>query len=114
MGQPAPPVKKKQLAIIGSGWAGLGALHSIQLADGAASLEVFLLDGSRELGGLAATSTANRQPVEPGIKGFWSQYANIDRVRSSQELLQLSITHTVYRMLMMCSYMFWGLAARTG
>ena len=69
---------KKRVAVVGSGWAGLGAILALLKAD--ASLECLLFDGSREVGGLAATSKRNRQPVEPGIKGFWKQYGNIDKV----------------------------------
>ncbi|KAF8062940.1 hypothetical protein HT031_003779 [Scenedesmus sp. PABB004] len=61
--------------VVGGGWAGFGA--ALALAKAGAS--VTLLDASESPGGLssAATTPAGRV-VEPGIKGFWYQYANIE------------------------------------
>lgn len=44
-----------------------------------AGAEVVVLDAAEQPGGLStAWKTSKGQVVEPGIKGFWYQYANIE------------------------------------
>jgi len=64
----------KRAVVIGGGWAGYGSAKSL-LAAGVE--EVVVLDASQNPGGLASTSTNGTTIIEPGIKGFWAQYANI-------------------------------------
>lgn len=66
--------KKLRAVIVGGGWAGFGAAHSLAKA----GMEVTLLDAASSPGGLSTGfRTAKGRPVEAGIKGFWWQYHNI-------------------------------------
>eukprot|EP00775_Hariotina_reticulata_P005159 gene5159-5397_t len=57
----------------------LGAGFGAALALAKAGAQVTLLDAADNPGGLSsAFRSAQGQVVEPGIKGFWYQYANID------------------------------------
>jgi len=60
-----------QIAVIGGGWAGYTAAHSVLAAN------VTLLDASTG-GGLAGgyRTPITNQPVEAGIHGFWREYRN--------------------------------------
>lgn len=59
---------KKNVVIIGGGWAGFAASH--QIAKSGAN--VVLLDASSNIGGLSGGfRTSAGRPVEAGIKGFW-------------------------------------------
>lgn len=82
-----PPGKKKAI-VIGSGFAGLGAAWSLS----GAGAEVLLLDGAPQPGGLsAAIKTPQGRVVEPGIKGFWYQYANLTRLVTELNLREADV-----------------------
>ncbi|KAK9832047.1 hypothetical protein WJX81_001885 [Elliptochloris bilobata] len=54
---------------------GFGAAHALAKAHG---VDVLLLDSAESPGGLSTGwRTLAGRPLEPGVKGFWSQYANI-------------------------------------
>uniref|UniRef100_A0A383VMW8 Amine oxidase domain-containing protein n=1 Tax=Tetradesmus obliquus TaxID=3088 RepID=A0A383VMW8_TETOB len=72
---PSSSSSGKRAVVVGGGWAGFGAA----LALAKAGAQVTLLDASATPGGLSsAFQTPGGQLVEPGIKGFWYQYANIE------------------------------------
>jgi hypothetical protein len=67
--------KKPKVAVVGAGWAGFGAAYALVEA----GADVVVLDAAEHPGGLStAWKTSKGQVVEPGIKGFWYQYANIE------------------------------------
>eukprot|EP00178_Gracilaria_changii_P010464 TRINITY_DN304_c0_g1_i11.p1 TRINITY_DN304_c0_g1~~TRINITY_DN304_c0_g1_i11.p1 ORF type:complete len:486 (-),score=44.26 TRINITY_DN304_c0_g1_i11:1464-2921(-) len=65
----------KRVAVIGAGWAGLGAAHHLVQQSGT---EVTLIDAAPSVGGLVAGwKTKNGQDVEVGIHGMWRPYFNL-------------------------------------
>ena len=74
---------RKNIIIIGGGWAGFATAYAILIginrAKLAASVNVILLEGAPRPGGLAAGWTSARgKKVEAGIHGFWRCYENIE------------------------------------
>jgi len=69
-----PTQNRPKVAIVGAGWAGLGAAyHLVQQG-----YEVTLLEAGGYPGGLVAGwKTAQGRSVEAGIHGFWYPYRNI-------------------------------------
>lgn len=70
----------KVVAIIGAGWGGLSAAHT--LASQAAGTSVVVLDASPRVGGLVRdgfTTRSGQRPAEAGQHGFWNNYHNIYR-----------------------------------
>ncbi|XP_057828630.1 uncharacterized protein LOC131039808 isoform X3 [Cryptomeria japonica] len=66
--------RKLRAVVVGGGWAGFGAAHTLAKA----GVEVTLLDAALSPGGLSTGfRSAKGKPVEAGIKGFWWQYRNI-------------------------------------
>ncbi|KAH9309561.1 hypothetical protein KI387_037472, partial [Taxus chinensis] len=66
--------QKLRAVVVGGGWAGFGAAHTLAKA----GVEVTLLDAALSPGGLSTGfRSAQGKPVEAGIKGFWWQYHNI-------------------------------------
>eukprot|EP00737_Agarophyton_chilense_P001975 gb/GEZJ01002233.1/.p1 GENE.gb/GEZJ01002233.1/~~gb/GEZJ01002233.1/.p1 ORF type:complete len:557 (+),score=70.08 gb/GEZJ01002233.1/:5748-7418(+) len=64
-----------RVAVIGAGWAGLGAAHHLVQQFGT---EITLIDAAPSVGGLVAGwKTANGQDVEVGIHGMWRPYYNL-------------------------------------
>lgn len=66
---------EKRVAVIGAGWAGLGAAYHLSKIDG---VSVTLIDAAPSVGGLVAGwKTRNGQDVEVGIHGMWRPYFNL-------------------------------------
>eukprot|EP01025_Chloroclados_australasicus_P068224 TRINITY_DN9466_c0_g2_i7.p1 TRINITY_DN9466_c0_g2~~TRINITY_DN9466_c0_g2_i7.p1 ORF type:complete len:590 (+),score=61.68 TRINITY_DN9466_c0_g2_i7:127-1770(+) len=66
----APP----KVAVIGAGWAGLGATYHLA----SQGYDVTLIDGSPNPAGISSKFVTKKgKQVEPGFKGFWYQYWNI-------------------------------------
>lgn len=66
---------KKKVAVIGAGWAGLGAAYHLSKQDG---IDVTLIDASPSVGGLVAGwKTSKGRDVEVGIHGMWRPYFNL-------------------------------------
>jgi uncharacterized protein with NAD-binding domain and iron-sulfur cluster len=65
---------RKKVAIVGAGWAGLGAAYHLAKQ----GYDVTLLEAAPYPGGLVAGwKTPGGRSVEGGIHGFWYPYANI-------------------------------------
>lgn len=65
----------KRVAIIGAGWAGLGAAYHLSKQTG---ISVTLVDAAPSVGGLVAGwRTASGRDVEVGIHGMWRPYFNL-------------------------------------
>ncbi|KAI0564447.1 amine oxidase [Gracilaria domingensis] len=65
----------KRIAVIGAGWAGLGAAHHLVQQS---NTNVTLIDAAPSVGGLVAGwKTKNGQDVEVGIHGMWRPYFNL-------------------------------------
>lgn len=66
---------RPRAVVIGAGWAGFGAARALARA----GAQVDLLDAGSAPGGVSAGwRTKEGRPVEAGMKGFWTQYPNID------------------------------------
>lgn len=66
---------KKRVAVIGAGWAGLGAAYHLSKQEG---LDVVLIDAAKSVGGLVAGwKTDKGREVEVGIHGMWRPYFNL-------------------------------------
>ena len=64
----------KKVVVVGGGWSGFGAcLHLSRTED----VDVVLLDAAPEPG-TGLLKSANGRPVEPGTRGFWYDYPNIN------------------------------------
>ncbi|KAI8467660.1 MAG: hypothetical protein J3K34DRAFT_523548 [Monoraphidium minutum] len=80
-GAPQHPHRGKRVVVVGGGWGGFGAA----LALAKAGAEVTLLDAAETPGGLSsAFVTPGGRVVEPGIKGFWRCYSNIQALLGSE------------------------------
>jgi uncharacterized protein with NAD-binding domain and iron-sulfur cluster len=66
-------------------WGGLGAAYALAQS----GAQVTVLDTAMSPGGLAAVSQRGGRTIEPGIKGFWRQYCNIDRLVEDLGLSQV-------------------------
>lgn len=65
----------KRVAIVGAGWAGLGAAHHLSQQK---NLDVVLIDSAASVGGLVAGwKTSKGRDVEVGIHGMWRPYFNL-------------------------------------
>lgn len=68
---------KEHVVIIGAGWGGLSAAHSLSKND---NIRVTVVDASPRVGGLVRdgfTSITGKRPAEAGQHGFWDNYHNI-------------------------------------
>ena len=83
----------KKAIVIGSGFGGLGAAWSLSKA----GADVLLLDAAPQPGGLSAViKTPKGRVVEPGIKGFWYQYANLTHLVTDELGLREADVFTAY------------------
>lgn len=65
----------KRVAVIGAGWAGLGAAHHLAKQE---NIDVTLIDAAPSVGGLVAGwKTSQGRDVEVGIHGMWRPYFNL-------------------------------------
>lgn len=65
----------KRVAVIGAGWAGLGAAHHLSKQPG---IDVTLIDAAPSVGGLVAGwKTDKGRDVEVGVHGMWRPYFNL-------------------------------------
>ncbi|MGK7873189.1 MAG: FAD-dependent oxidoreductase [Xenococcaceae cyanobacterium] len=77
------PSEKKQVVVVGAGWAGLGATYHLAKQ----GYNVTLLEAGPYPGGLVAGwNTAGGRSVEGGIHGFWYPYQNIFSLVKELEL----------------------------
>jgi len=70
-------VKKKKIAVVGAGWAGLSVAHALSKYD---NNEVVVIEASPRVGGLVRdgyTTMQGTRPAEAGQHGFWDNYHNI-------------------------------------
>lgn len=66
---------EKHVAVVGAGWAGLGAAYHLSKIEG---ISVTLIDAAASVGGLVAGwKTRNGRDVEVGIHGMWRPYYNL-------------------------------------
>ncbi|KAK4529992.1 hypothetical protein CCYA_CCYA03G0849 [Cyanidiococcus yangmingshanensis] len=68
-----------RVAIVGGGWAGLGAAHALSSAEtNRRAFQVTLIESREAIGGLAAGwEQREKRPVEVGVHGFWRPYTNL-------------------------------------
>ncbi|GBF89848.1 amine oxidase [Raphidocelis subcapitata] len=79
--QQPEPRRRRRVVVVGGGWGGFGAA----LAAAKAGAEVTLLDASDSPGGLSSAFVSQGgRVVEPGIKGFWRCYSNIDALLTKE------------------------------
>ena len=70
--------KKKRVVVIGGGFAGFAAAKNLSEQE---EVDVVLLDAQENPGGLStAFKSKNGRTVEAGVKGFWYDYPNINRL----------------------------------
>lgn len=76
------------MVVVGGGWAGFGAAYAALQA----GYEAVVLEAGEGPGGLAGAGRSEAgRAVEPGIKGFWYQYANIESLVDALGLSPSSI-----------------------
>ncbi|KAG5186618.1 oxidase [Tribonema minus] len=63
-----------RVAVIGAGWAGWGAAKAL-CENG---VQVTLIDGVEDPTGATPMLTPSGKPFEPGTRGFWKDYPNIE------------------------------------
>ena len=73
---------KQKIVIVGAGWGGLSAAHSLATSDQSSTLDITLVDASPRVGGLVRDGfqTINNSVstgAEAGQHGFWDNYLNI-------------------------------------
>lgn len=65
----------KRVAVVGAGWAGLGAAHHLSKQP---DIDVTLIDAAPSVGGLVAGwKTDKGRDVEVGVHGMWRPYFNL-------------------------------------
>jgi uncharacterized protein with NAD-binding domain and iron-sulfur cluster len=70
--------KRRKVLIIGAGWGGLSAAHS--LSKEKSNLDITIVDASSRVGGLVQDgyqTKSGKRTSEAGIHGFWNNYHNI-------------------------------------
>lgn len=73
--------KRRQVVVIGAGWGGLSAAHTLSKND--KNINVTVLEASPRVGGLVRdgfTTLSGQRPAEAGQHGFWKNYHNIFRL----------------------------------
>jgi uncharacterized protein with NAD-binding domain and iron-sulfur cluster len=81
---PSDEIQKKKVIVIGGGFAGFAAAKHLSLQD---NVEVTLLDAQENPGGLStAFKSAQGRTIEAGVKGFWYDYPNINRLCDELEI----------------------------
>ncbi|WPT12651.1 Phytoene dehydrogenase [Picochlorum sp. SENEW3] len=76
--------KNKKVIVIGGGFAGFAAAKHLAEQDG---VDVQLLDANPNPGGLStAFKSSQGRTIEAGVKGFWYDYPNINRLCDELEI----------------------------
>jgi uncharacterized protein with NAD-binding domain and iron-sulfur cluster len=75
---------KPRVVVVGAGWAGWGAAKAL-CENGCA---VTLIDAMKDPTGLTPYVTPTGKPFEPGTKGFWFDYPNIENLVTDYLKLQ--------------------------
>jgi uncharacterized protein with NAD-binding domain and iron-sulfur cluster len=70
----APPATRPHVVVIGGGWGGYGAAKGLVEND----CRVTLLDVQKDPTGNTPMLTPTGKPFEPGTRGFWMDYPNIN------------------------------------
>lgn len=82
--------KRPHVAVVGAGWAGLGAAWTLAKQG---ACDITLLDAAPNVGGLVAGwKTKKGQSVEVGVHGFWRRYYNIFNLVNSELGLRRAFT----------------------
>ena len=66
--------RPSHVVVVGAGWAGWGAAKALCEA----GVRVTLIDGMTDPSGRTPDRTASGKPFEPGTRGFWRDYPNIN------------------------------------
>ena len=66
--------RRSHVVVIGAGWAGWGAAKALCEA----GVGVTLIDGMADPTGGTPLTSASGKPFEPGTRGFWKDYPNIN------------------------------------
>ena len=66
--------RPSHVVVVGAGWAGWGAAKALCEA----GVRVTLIDGMTDPTGRTPDRTASGKPFEPGTRGFWKDYPNIN------------------------------------
>jgi len=69
---------RPRVAVIGAGWGGFGAAKALCEND----CEVILIDGNPDPTGSTPSLTPTGKPFEPGTRGFWRDYPNMNQMLS--------------------------------
>ena len=77
-----PSDTPSHVVVIGAGWAGWGAAKSLCQA----GVRVTLIDGVNDPTGSTPITTPSGKPFEPGTRGFWKDYPNINALTEELEL----------------------------
>jgi uncharacterized protein with NAD-binding domain and iron-sulfur cluster len=77
-----PDREQSHVVVIGAGWAGWGAAKSLCEA----GVDVTLIDGRLDPTGSQPITTKSGKPFEPGTRGFWKDYPNINALTEELEV----------------------------
>ena len=66
--------RRSHVVVIGAGWAGWGAAKALCEA----GVGVTVIDGMADPTGGTPLTSASGKPFEPGTRGFWKDYPNIN------------------------------------
>lgn len=66
--------RSSHVVVVGGGWAGWGAAKALAEA----GIAVTLIDGMADPTGSTPLTSASGKPFEPGTRGFWKDYPNIN------------------------------------
>ena len=78
------------VVVIGAGWAGWGAAKALCES----GVRVTLVDGMADPTGRTPLSTASGKPFEPGTRGFWRDYPNINAMTAELGLTDVFTDYT--------------------
>ena len=70
--------KRKKYIVVGAGWGGWGAAKA--LCESGIDADVYILDALLDPTGKTPYLSKTGKPVEPGTRGFWKDYPNINKL----------------------------------